>query len=483
MPTIRRVPSPEPLSRPVSTVRRSEPLLPLIPVVLIIASLLYYAGLGQFSSDSAEFRLLAMAGALFVYLLTMVNLQFGVAILILAVGLSPELTLMGVGNLRIEDFILPILLVAWSTRLVEHSEPFVPTSLKAPILAFLGAGIVASLAGLALYDLPLLRGVFYLGKTFEYFLIFLLLINVVKTIEEANAYVMLILLTGLVVSIEGILGPKQELTGFADRRIHGPAGETGNIMGGYLMQIIALSLGLLLNTTSGLKRLFSLACLGLGFTAFMMTLSRTSYVALAVGLIAYGILKRRVVLVGVLVSFVALSTVAPESVLGRWGTLSSMFLEGQPPPSWQARVLSWQDLSNAALTSPLFGRGVGYYDLGYSDNEYMRVLSEEGILGLAAFLWLLIAIGRLAIPTADRYARDPELTGYAHGFLIVYIGMLVHSMGATSFTTIRTMEGFIVLLSLRVVIDHRYAEWYPESPAVPPREPLIVAPMLRTIYR
>jgi hypothetical protein len=100
------------------------------------------------------------------------------------------------------------------------------------------------------------------------------------------------------------------------------------------------------------------------------------------------------------------------------------------------------------------------------------------------FVWFLLAVGQLALLKADAYPRDGDMTGFAHGFIISFVCMLVHGMGVTSFSTIRTMETFIVLLGIRVAIDNGYPLWFPEKEAAGRGvEPLFAPPMLRTLHR
>ena len=57
-------------------------------------------------------------------------------------------------------------------------------------------------------------------------------------------------------------------------------------------------------------------------------------------------------------------------------------------PSWNLRVNHWMQLIDGALRSPLFGLGLSIAGSA-SDGEYVRILTESGILGLLLWIYLL----------------------------------------------------------------------------------------------
>ncbi len=96
---------------------------------------------------------------------------------------------------------------------------------------------------------------------------------------------------------------------------------------------------------------------------------------------------------------------------------------------------------------------------GRVDNGYVHMLIEIGVLGLAVFLWLLVKSLLMAHRTHARYPNRPFFRGLTLGFLCGTLGLMLHALGAPSFTAIRTMEPFMVLLGLVTVLWNRAAEW------------------------
>src|SRR5438046_10440962 len=109
-----------------------------------------------------------------VYIVTFIDLTLGLAILIACVGLSPELSIAGIQDLPLEDFVVPALLLSWTTRMMQNRIPLAPL-LVTPALPFYAAGIVLStLVGVAAGTTSLSTAVLYMGKFVEFFLIYVL---------------------------------------------------------------------------------------------------------------------------------------------------------------------------------------------------------------------------------------------------------------------------------------------------------------------
>lgn len=88
------------------------------------------------------------------------------------------------------------------------------------------------------------------------------------------------------------------------------------------------------------------------------------------------------------------------------------------------------------------------------DAMYPRVLTETGLLGVCAFLALVMAIGRVSYRAATK-AVDPYLKGLALGFLFGFIGLLAHAIGANTFIIVRIMEPFWLVAALTVCMYQR----------------------------
>jgi O-antigen ligase len=115
--------------------------------------------------------------------------------------------------------------------------------------------------------------------------------------------------------------------------------------------------------------------------------------------------------------------------------------------SLSARVSAWRDaFRNWIGRSPLLGVGVGNARFSV-DSEYVLRWSESGVIGLAAFLWLLGSIGRF-LWRAFRGAGDAGARAVAAGTLTGFVTLLIQAIVAPAFTSIRIMEPFYLMLGL-----------------------------------
>jgi len=113
--------------------------------------------------------------------------------------------------------------------------------------------------------------------------------------------------------------------------------------------------------------------------------------------------------------------------------------------SVRARIWAWHIVPEVLADSPILGRGVTAVRL--VDSQYPRVFGETGLIGTAAFLWLLYTIGSTAVRGALR-SRHPIPRGIKLGYLGAFAGLLVHCLGANTFLIVRIMEPFWFLTAV-----------------------------------
>jgi O-antigen ligase len=104
------------------------------------------------------------------------------------------------------------------------------------------------------------------------------------------------------------------------------------------------------------------------------------------------------------------------------------------------------------------------------DSMYPRILTETGTVGLVAFFILIGAVFRMGW-SAYREVQDPFSRGVAMGFLLGFVGLLVHAIGANTFILVRVMEPFWLVAALvarvhMTVRANRAAEVQPAIPSV-----------------
>jgi O-antigen ligase len=117
--------------------------------------------------------------------------------------------------------------------------------------------------------------------------------------------------------------------------------------------------------------------------------------------------------------------------------------------STSARLLSWRSASRDWIKHPFLGFGVTGYR--FVDAQYVRVITETGLLGLATFFILLATIFRRSLEVF-RESADPFSQGLSMGFLAGFTGLLFHSIGANTFIIVRIMEPFWFLAAMVVML-------------------------------
>lgn len=183
-----------------------------------------------------------------------------------------------------------------------------------------------------------------------------------------------------------------------------------NALAAYLT--MALSLTLCFASTNDETRTAYVAAAFPLAAGVVVTFSRGAWIACLVMVCVLGALasrKRSIALVAVAAFCVAVA-VAPRDATGRAAELID--------PAYYRQSAKYGRLSfvRKAVVSvranPIFGVGPGMYGGGVAlrhgvsgadwvDNHYLKVAAESGLPGLAAFLWLVVALGR----RADRVRR------------------------------------------------------------------------------
>ena len=176
---------------------------------------------------------------------------------------------------------------------------FLKTPLNKAIGIYLFICVVSTTRGAIIGFVDPLKGLFYVIRYFEYFLLYLLVANHIHSKKQIKFFLAVLFSTCAVVSLYGIL---QIPSG---RRVSAPfEGQVGepNTLGGYLLLILCLAVGILLQQIPSKMRNQLLVLCVLIIFPFLYTLSRSSYMALFFALLALIILsKKKMILISALV--------------------------------------------------------------------------------------------------------------------------------------------------------------------------------------
>ena len=317
--------------------------------------------------------------------------------------------------------------------------------------------LVLLLGVAALLSMPLAVDVGDAWKTFseqliKAIVIFVVLVNVVRTEWRLKLLLLLILAVSMYLSVNAINDYRQGL--FLAGTLDGPdARITGRIKGLFensndlalhLVTMIPLAVSLGLGGRNPLKKLIYFGGAALMVAAVVVTFSRGGFI----GLVAAGLLlvrrlgrKNRVATTGAMVFAVILFlALAPGAYSGR---LSSIFNSGADltgSSSQRTEVLKrsvW-----VALRYPLFGVGIGnFYHKSprnlVTHNAYTQVASEMGLAAMVIYILLQVyPLRRLRLIEKESYSKPEQARFYylSIGLQASLVGFMVSSFfGAVAY--------------------------------------------------
>lgn len=320
----------------------------------------------------------------------------------------------------VHSFILLIFLFIWliykgaSIRKIQ--------SLKYPLLLFCLALIIS-----AVFSIDKLNSLKELYKYINGFLLFLIAASLAY--KDRIRLIRAIVWAGFIISILAIyqyffgfrhileyLAKNPSVSSFTldyiqRKRVFFPF-VTPNILAGYLIMIIPLAL---------INKNRAWFILPLSF-ALLLTKSLGAFLTLFLGLVIYfhlqGKLGKRktIILFGLLI---IISLLFMERT-----TAQKQYF--QPVFSTLMRLSYWRETLSIIKSKPLTGMGIGNFNLTqsrYAHNSYLQIWAEMGILGIASFLWLIIAI----FQSATKNIRSSSNKELIIGLIAANTVFLIHN--------------------------------------------------------
>jgi O-antigen ligase len=379
----------------------------LSSIIAVLAVIIIAIFLGKTITGYSYKVAIALALGSLIVFITILNTDAGLAILIFSMLLSPEVIIGQIPGrdviIRFDDILLAIITFSWfaKTAINKGLALFIKTPLNKAIIVYIVVCLISTLRGVALGFVIPEKGLFYILRYIEYFLLFILVANHIHSRKQIKFFLTFLFVTCALVSVYGIMQIPQGV------RVSAPfEGKTGepNTFGGYLLFILCLAVGLFLKNVPHRTKISLFILLVLIFLPFLYTLSRASYLAIIFSFLVFIFLsKKKLMLITAMVAVAALIIVIrPEAVVSR---VEYTFQERQSnlarifnvylDPSASARIFSWKDSFEAWKDKPILGRGISGH--GFIDGQYIRTLPEIGAIGLLALLWLMLSIFRHSI--------------------------------------------------------------------------------------
>jgi hypothetical protein len=409
----------------------------------------------------------AAAVSMLVFGATVVRVEYGLYILLVAMLLSPEIEAGSVGthdelgvNLRYDDVLVIVIFLGVMLKHAFEGRPLMwrPSPINAGITGYYGLCLVSSLLALRLSVPAWDRDVafFTLLKMLEYYLIFFMVGMSITSMDDVRRQLTVFFAVSLIVCVYGIVSIGTQ------PRVSAPfeaGGTEPNTFGGYLLIVMCTALSLAFFAPRRDLRLLLYTITGIASVPFVMTLSRASYASLFVALILLGWMGRRYWIWGLIaVALIGAPILFPDVVIKRvQSTFEPSGVAVDVPvvgsevlidKSAYERVYVWQKVRHNLKVWPFFGGGVSWDTV--LDSQFARVIIETGLFGLAAFLFLLWRLIRTSRETY-RWSRDWVAKSLGLAMCVNTLALMVHSFGTISFLIVRMMEPFWFLMALVVV--------------------------------
>jgi len=260
-----------------------------------------------------------------------------------------------------------------------------------------------------------------------------------------------------IVSVHAMLLLPMKLPQFAKfgNRAVGIMGWQPNALGAFLALMIVILFSIVLSGRATVRQraLWASSLVAAG-VALLATMSRGSWLGALAGLCYLGV--ARGAKVGVLLLLLAISAVfwIPQEVLDRAESTvqrdEGVFeRDSTVEPSTRVRLVQWKTLAGLWAGSPLVGHGFRTYgklfqpydpygEARSAHSSIIEFLVEEGLVGFAAYCWLIGALG-WAGWRVSRTSDDPFLAALGAGLVAATICLVLLDTSGTRFRNVSTM--------------------------------------------
>ncbi|HKP67846.1 MAG TPA: O-antigen ligase family protein [Pyrinomonadaceae bacterium] len=387
--------------------------------------------------------------------------------------------------------LVSLLVVLWALDgFVSGAPRFSSSSLQLPLLA---AAIYAAIQIIPLGDLAETAGLSGIPRTlslnpfatqmtavhyFALFLLFAVALVLVDSASRIRKLALLITVFGFVFAFFAIL--QLVLSPLKIYGIYEATSPFGSFVNrhnyaAYMEMSISLPLGLLfVGAVNKDKRLLYITAVALMGVSLLLSLSRGGLISFLASVVFLVILttgterKSRLVLRLALAALLFVGIVGGAILVGGETSLTRVAETAASKDLTTGRSNIWSVTLKVITSNLPFGAGLGAFGVAYtphdtmsglerveqSHNDYLQVLADAGIVGLAIgafFLFLIFVLGREAMRVRNPYRR-----GIALGALSGIFAILVHSIFDFVLHVTAVSVLFLMLLTLLVASRRSY---------------------------
>jgi putative inorganic carbon (hco3(-)) transporter len=217
-------------------------------------------------------------------------------------------------------------------------------------------------------------------------------------------------------------------------RVTGPFNQS-NTFGRYLMLMVIFGFALYPHLSKRLRLPMAVLLAGCG-GFLLLTYTRTAILGTVIGLIIVGLVQSKRLLLGLVVAAICALLLVPQ-LSGRFTSVTDLSSTGSQPSgnSLVWRLNYWTEVLPLANANPVTGIGLNMTQYNTDaakqpHNDFIRAYVEMGLIGLGAYLAVLIALvglGRRAVRASPSGTFD---RGIAAGFLGCAVAFVAVSASA-----------------------------------------------------
>ena len=200
---------------------------------------------------------------------------------------------------------------------------------------------------------------------------------------------------------------------------------------------------ILRKTLLGVTILFCIYCV-------LFLFSRGAYIGVAIGIVLISFLRKKIFLVPLLLLLISWNTLLPPSVVQRISMTKTE--TGELEHSAVLRIEMWEQCKELFAKNPVFGVGfntIPYLGLvlGDSHNIYLKILVEQGVIGMIIFLILLWSAFKSGW-SLYRTSNDQYLKGLGLGFMVCVVVLMILNFFGDRWTYLELSAYFWVFWGL-----------------------------------
>ena len=405
------------------------------------------------------------AAMILVFLVCFFSVKISLALLIFSMLLSPQIEVGATSaravTARIEDILLFTMTISWMIRMAIFKDIgfMLKTPLNMPIIAYSLIAVLSTTMGALRGNVVPATGFFFALKIIEYFFLFNVVVNNVRTEKEVDNLLNMLLIVSGVICFYGLF---MSATGGVVQAPFEPAGASErNTLSGYLVLMGSVAAGVLMTTKSKFERTALSLLIGFLIVVLLFSVSRSGWISAVVSLVAlfFCAKQKNIYFLIIILLMFTLPFFLPHVVQERvdftfhqytpWEHQFEIFglrLDTSTTHRIYGAMIVFQQFSAHAF----FGYGItGFY---FIDGQFFRTLIELGLFGLAALIWLLFGVHRMIRRTMRAEIASPRLRGMVIGFYAGFWGLIAHAVSANTFYIVRISEPFWCLAGLTVII-------------------------------